>query len=86
MPEEIYPVKPEIARVAHVGSMEEYKRLYGLSMADPERFWAEQAETLTWFHKWSTVFDADYEEVDFGWFLGGRLNACFNCVDRHLKD
>ncbi|MDA8243531.1 MAG: acetate--CoA ligase [Elusimicrobia bacterium] len=86
MSEEIYPVKPEIARVAHIGSMEEYKRLYGRSMEDPEKFWAEQAETLTWFHKWATVFDADYDEVDFGWFLGGRLNACFNCVDRHLKE
>ena len=32
------------------------------------------------------MFDADYDEVDFAWFSGGRLNACFNCVDRHLAD
>jgi acetyl-CoA synthetase len=64
--------------------MEEYQRLYRLSLDNPEWFWGEQAKTLTWYHPWHTVFDADYEEVDFSWFSGGRLNACFNCVDRHL--
>jgi acetyl-CoA synthetase len=66
--------------------MEEFQRLYRLSLDDPETFWSKQAERLTWFHRWATVFDSDYENVDFGWFLGGRLNACYNCVDRHLKD
>ena len=32
------------------------------------------------------ILDADYEEVDFAWFSGGRLNACYNCVDRHLDE
>jgi acetyl-CoA synthetase len=66
--------------------MEEYQRLYRLSMDNPEWFWAEQAKGITWFHPWTTVLDADYEEVDFAWFSGGRLNACYNCVDRHLTD
>ena len=66
--------------------MEEYERLYRLSLDHPEWFWAEQAETLTWFHKWDTVFDGDYENVDFAWFSGGRLNACYNCVDRHINE
>jgi acetyl-CoA synthetase len=55
-------------------------------MDNPEWFWAEQAQAITWFHPWTNVLDADYEEVDFSWFSGGRLNACYNCVDRHLKD
>jgi acetyl-CoA synthetase len=83
---DLYPPHPEIAAQAHVGSLEEYRRLYRLSMDDPETFWARQAETLTWFSPWQMVFDHDYENVDFGWYLGGRLNACFNCVDRHLKE
>jgi len=82
----VIPVKPHIAEGAHIASMEEYQRLYRLSLDNPEWFWAERANTLTWFHPWHTVFDADYDEVDFGWFLGGRLNACFNCVDRHLPE
>ena len=83
---EVYPPKPHIARGAHLSSMEEFQRMYRLSLDDPETFWSKQAERLTWFHRWATVFDSDYENVDFGWFLGGRLNACYNCVDRHLKE
>ncbi|MEI6471781.1 MAG: acetate--CoA ligase [Holophagaceae bacterium] len=84
MSEDLYPVKPHIRERAHIKTMEEYQRLYRLSLDNPEWFWGEQAKTLTWFHPWQSVFDADYREVDFSWFLGGRINACFNCVDRHL--
>ncbi|MDE3245561.1 MAG: acetate--CoA ligase [Acidobacteriota bacterium] len=84
MSEAMYPVKDDIRTRAHIQTMEEYQRLYRLSMDNPEWFWGEQAKTLTWFHPWTSVLDADYEEADFAWFSGGRLNACFNCVDRHL--
>ena len=83
---DLYPVKPHIRQRSHLTSMEEYQRLYRLSMDNPEWFWAQQAQAITWFHPWTNVLDADYEEVDFSWFSGGRLNACYNCVDRHLKD
>jgi acetyl-CoA synthetase len=82
----IFPPKPDIVAKAHINSLEEYQRLYRLSLDDPESFWARQAERMTWFHPWQSVFDHDYDNVDFGWFLGGRLNACYNCVDRHLHD
>jgi acetyl-CoA synthetase len=81
---EALPLKPEISRRAHVGSLADYQRLYRESLADPAAFWGRQAELLTWFHPFHTVHDGDFAAVDFGWFLGGRLNACFNCVDRHL--
>ncbi|HEX9081777.1 MAG TPA: acetate--CoA ligase [Holophagaceae bacterium] len=84
MTQDLYPVKPEMAERAHIRGMEEYHRLYRLSLDNPEWFWGEQAKALTWFHPWQSVFDADYKEVDFSWFLGGRLNASFNCIDRHL--
>jgi acetyl-CoA synthetase len=83
---DVYDVKPHIRARAHLKSMEEYRRLYQRSLKDPDGFWAEQARSLTWFHPWHTVLDADHEEIDFSWFAGGRLNACFNCVDRHLPD
>ncbi len=84
--ESVYPVKPHIRERAHINSMEEYSRLYRLSLDNPEWFWAEQAKLISWYHPFNNVFDADYDEVDFAWFSGGRLNACYNCVDRHLKD
>jgi len=81
---DVHPVKPHVRARAHVASLEEYQRLYARSLEDPEAFWSEQAKTITWFHPWTSVLDADYREVDFSWFSGGRLNACYNCVDRHL--
>ncbi|MGA7613763.1 MAG: acetate--CoA ligase [Thermoanaerobaculia bacterium] len=81
------PVKPEISANAHVKSMEEYEKLYRRSVDQPDEFWMEQAQSyLEWFHPPRNVLDVDLDEVDFAWFSGGRLNACFNCVDRHLED
>ncbi len=84
MAQDLYPVKPSIAQRAYINSVDEYQRLYRLSLDNPEWFWGEQAKALSWYHPWQRVFDADYEEVDFAWYSGGRLNASFNCIDRHL--
>ena len=85
MSNDFVPVKQHIRDRAWISSIEEYRRLHRLSLDNPEWFWGEQAKTLEWFHPWTTVLDADYEEVDFSWYSGGRLNACYNCVDRHLR-
>ena len=78
------PAPPEIVRRAHVRSLEDYRRLYQRSLDDPAGFWREEAEILTWFHPPQNVLDSDFEHVDVSWYGGGMLNACFNCVDRHL--
>jgi len=82
--DDLYPVLPQIQERAHVRSMAEYQAMYQRSLEDPVGFWGEQAKTLDWYHPWHQVFDADYEAIDFAWYSGGRLNACYNCVDRHL--
>jgi acetyl-CoA synthetase len=57
--------------------------IYDRAEADPEGFWAEQAETLEWDTKWDTVLD--WSNPPFAkWFAGGKLNVCANCVDRHV--
>src|SRR5262245_42887249 len=69
---------------AHVKSVEEYERLWNYAKDDPEGFWAERAdEHLTWFQKWDRVLD--WKPPFAKWFVGGKLNACYNCVDRHLS-
>ncbi len=80
------PVKPEIAAKALVKSREQYDAMYRRSLAEPEAFWREQAAILDWFHPPHGILDADMEEVDFSWYAGGRLNACYNCIDRHLAE
>jgi acetyl-CoA synthetase len=78
------PVKPHIAERAWIKSLEEYQEIYRRSIEDPRGFWQEQSQILDWFHPPRDVMDVDPQEVDFSWFSGGRLNACYNCVDRHL--
>ena len=78
------PVKPAIAERAHVKSLDQYERLYRESIDDPERFWRREAERLSWYEVPHTVRDGDFSALDFGWFLGGRLNVSHNCIDRHL--
>ena len=59
--------------------------IYAKAAADPEGFWAGLAEELDWFQKWDTVLD--WGDAPFAkWFLGGKLNVSYNCIDRHVKN
>ncbi|HKI85723.1 MAG TPA: AMP-binding protein, partial [Thermoanaerobaculia bacterium] len=80
------PVKPEIADEAKVKSLKEYQRLYEKSLNEPDEFWRHEAERLTWFHPPHSIAHGNFDDVDFSWFSGGRLNLCYNCVDRHLDE
>ncbi|MEM1202170.1 MAG: acetate--CoA ligase [Acidobacteriota bacterium] len=79
------PVKPQISQGAQIQSLDDYRRLYRRSLDDPSGFWGQQARRLTWFHEPNEAGYWDYGRVDFSWYEGGKLNACFNCVDRHLE-
>ena len=82
----VYNPKAEFSAKSHVKSLDEYREIYDRSIADPEGFWAEQAEQrITWFEKWHTVRQVDYHKAEIAWYLGGKLNACYNCVDRHVE-
>ena len=70
---------------AHVSSMEQYQKMYDESVADPEGFWANVAERITWYKKWDTVQEYDFVNANIKWFDGGKLNACYNCLDRHVE-
>lgn len=70
-------------RNTHVETLNAYRDIYDRSLNSPDAFWREQSEHLEWFHPPYGTVNADFEAVDFSWFAGGRLNASFNCVDRH---
>ncbi|CAJ0552645.1 Ff.00g007230.m01.CDS01 [Fusarium sp. VM40] len=73
-----HPSKP------HIGSLEEYQQMHQLSICEPDAFWGSLArELLTWEHDFHTVKTGSLVEGNPSWFLGGKLNASFNCVDRH---
>ncbi|MBK8977343.1 MAG: acetate--CoA ligase [Planctomycetes bacterium] len=73
-----------ISTGAHVRSLEQYRAMYDRSLQDPEGFWAEQAERLTWFRRWGRVVHDDFSTANMRWFERAHLNVCHNCVDRHL--
>ncbi len=80
----VFAPSKEFSEKAQVKSMAEYKKLYDRSIADPEGFWAESASQLEWFKKWDKVKVEDFANAKHEWFVGGKLNASYNCIDRHL--
>lgn len=80
-----YPVPQEAANHALI-NRQQYEQMYTQSLADPDAFWAEQADKfLHWFKKWDTVNNSDLSEGRIRWFEGGQLNVSDNCLDRHLE-
>ncbi|MCH2139058.1 MAG: AMP-binding protein, partial [Phycisphaerales bacterium] len=69
---------------AWIESIEQYRELHAQSVADPEAFWGAVAEELHWFKHWEKV--VEWECPDARWFTGGKINACHNCVDRHVDN
>ena len=80
-----YDVLAEFAKNAHINAAQ-YPTMYQHSIEAPEEFWAEQATRfITWFTPWKNVVKGDLITFNAQWFEQGTLNACYNCVDRHLK-
>src|ERR1043165_2871470 len=74
-----FPPSDEFAAAANAGA-----DLYETADADREAFWATQAERLHWDTKWDQVLD--WTEAPLAkWFVGGKLNVAYNCVDRHVE-
>lgn len=77
-----FPPPADFAQQAHVKTLADYERLWQQGRDDPEGFWAKQAERLHWFRRWDKVLA--WNEPHAQWFTGGKLNASYNCLDRHL--
>src|SRR5215467_4626264 len=60
-----------------------YAETYRRSLERPEEFWAEAAEAIDWERRWDTVLDRNRPPF-YRWFAGGRLNTCWNALDRHV--
>ncbi|MGA3023912.1 MAG: acetate--CoA ligase [Bryobacteraceae bacterium] len=85
MPEEtVFPPSSDFVTKARVQGMDGYRDLYDRAKDHPEAFWGELAEReLHWFQKWTHVFE--WAPPNVKWFVGGKLNVSYNCLDRHLE-
>ncbi len=80
----VFPPLPHIAAGSALPNFEAYKTMYDASVSDPAAFWDEQAKKeLTWTRPYSQVMAGGFEHGDVSWFVGGKLNVTYNCVDRH---
>jgi len=77
----VFPPPAEFASKAHIKSLAEYEEIYRRSVESPEEFWAEAANELYWFKQWDKVLEWNLPWAK--WFVGGRINLSYNCVDRH---
>jgi acetyl-CoA synthetase len=74
-----HPPQADFAAKANVKD----ESIYAQAQHDPEGFWAHVASELDWFVKWQKVLD--WKQPDAKWFVGGKLNVSYNCIDRHLR-
>ena len=83
--EKTYPVSEAAASQSHL-SVSQYNEMYQKSIDDAETFWTEQASKfLTVFENWDQVSSSDFTTATATWFHGAKLNASYNCIDRHLE-
>jgi acetyl-CoA synthetase len=83
--ERLFPPPPELKKNAYIKGIEEYDALYKESIEDMEGFWARMAGILDWNKGWDRVVEWDFHKPSIKWFINGKLNAAYNCIDRHLK-
>ena len=86
MSDRAYSPKKHIVDRAHIKSMEAYRHEYQSSINDSEAYWDREARRISFYHPYRSVCEERYGDAHFSWFSGGKINACFNCVDRHLPE
>ncbi|MCE0498575.1 MAG: acetate--CoA ligase [Methylacidiphilales bacterium] len=80
----IFKPSAKFAKSARIGTFKKYRKLYKASLKSPDKFWGRAAnEELAWFRPWKKV--CIWKPPFAEWFVGGKLNASVNCLDRHLE-
>ncbi|GAB4240439.1 MAG: acetate--CoA ligase [Candidatus Methylacidiphilales bacterium] len=77
-------IKPKafFSKQARIGAHKDYEKLYRQSLEKPEKFWAEASREITWFKPWKKLLA--WKPPFAEWFIGGKLNVSYNCLDRHV--
>ncbi|RUO37407.1 acetate--CoA ligase [Aliidiomarina shirensis] len=83
----VYPMPDAVKADARLNP-ETYLSKYNESVNNPEAFWAKEGKRITWFSPYSKVKQTSFApgNIDIQWYADGTLNACYNCVDRHLAE
>jgi len=79
----LFKPKKDFSKKAYFMSFQHYKKAYEKSIKDPQKFWGKVADELVWFKKWKKVLQ--WKAPHSKWFVGGKINVSYNCLDRHLE-
>ncbi len=80
-----FPPSKEFVDQAYVKSREQYEKMWKESIENPEKFWGGVANDLHWFKKWDTVNQENFAKADIKWFIGGKTNIAYNCLDYQIE-
>jgi acetyl-CoA synthetase len=80
-----YPVKDAVKAKAYIKGMAQYQEMYQKSINDPNGFWLDVAKNIDWYSFPKRATQGDFKHVNHAWYMDGKLNASFNCLDRHLE-
>ena len=67
-------------------SFDDYLKLYNASIDNSEQFWNNVASRISWFAKYDQIKRCDYKSANIEWYLNGKLNVSYNCIDRHIEN
>ncbi len=80
-----FPPSKEFVDQAYIKSREQYEKMWKESVESPDTFWGGVANELFWFKKWDTVNKEDFAKADIKWFVGGKTNISYNCLDYQIE-
>jgi acetyl-CoA synthetase len=80
-----FPPPKAFVDQAYIKSREEYEKMWKESVQNPEKFWGNVASDLFWFKKWDKVNEEDFKNGKLQWFIGGKTNITYNCLDYQIE-
>jgi acetyl-CoA synthetase len=80
-----FPPSKEFVDQAYIKSRAEYEKMWKESIEDPEKFWGDMASNLFWYKKWLKVNREDFSKGEIEWFIGGKTNISYNCLDAQIE-
>jgi len=81
-----YNVPGDFSSSIGFNSLEDYLKIKASARGDIDAYWAQIAERIDWFEKWTDVNKTNYHDAHIEWFTNGKLNASYNCIDRHIQN
>ena len=81
-----YDPPQKLSLNAKFKSLEDYLDEYTFSVKDSDNFWSKKAERIDWYEKWDKISDVDFTKPQIRWFINGKLNVSYNCLDRHIEN